>query len=151
MKLHESLDEGSILIGLKSREKNELIAEVAEPLRSQEGVEDFDEFLGAVYAREMESSTGIGDGVAIPHARTDSVSRFVVTVGVAPEGVDFQAVDGKPVRLVILMGIPTSKIKAYLRLLAHMSLLLKQPSFRDQITKAQTPREVLDVLAKHEA
>lgn len=151
MKLHESLDEGSILIGLTSREKNELIAKVAEPLRTHEAVHDFDEFLGAVYAREMESSTGIGDGVAIPHARTDSVSGFVVSLGVIPDGADFQSVDSKPVRLVILMGIPKSKVKAYLRLLAHMSLLLKQPGFMDRIVKAQTPREVLDVLAKHEA
>lgn len=151
MKLRESLDEGSILIGLKSQEKNELIAELAEPLRRHEAAGDFYELLGAIYAREMESSTGIGAGVAIPHARTDSVSRFVVALGVAPKGVDFQAVDGMPVRLVILMGIPTAKVKAYLRLLAHLSLLLKQPRFLEQIIEATTPRKVLDVLSAHEA
>lgn len=151
MKLHEHLDERSIVVGLKSQEKNELIAEIAEPLRSHDEVGDFDEFLGAVYAREMESSTGIGEGVAIPHARTDSVSAFVGALGIVPQGVDFQAIDGMPVRLVILMGIPTAKVKAYLRLLAHMSLLLKQPTFMEQIITSQTPREVMDVLATYEA
>ena len=151
MKLHDYLTEDTVLLDLKSREKNELIAEIAMSLRPDPGVEDYEEFLGSVFAREMGSTTGIGDGVAIPHARTDSVRHFVAAMGVLPEGVDFTAVDGKPVRLVILMGIPTPEVKAYLRLLAHLSLLLKQRDFMKRVLDARSPREVLDVLVDYEA
>jgi len=151
MKLHECLSEETIVLGLRSREKNEAIAEVAGPLRSVAAVTDFDALLGAVYARERTGTTGIGGGVAIPHARTDSVSSFVAALGVAPKGVDFHAVDGEPVRLVILMGIPTAKVKAYLRLLAHISLLLKQPDLLERLFGARTPKQLLDALAEHDA
>ena len=150
MKLYEALSEETIALEVGAREKTEVIAEVAGLLRPGPVVSDFDEFLGAVYAREMESTTGIGQGVAIPHARTDSVTDFVAAMGVCPSGVDFQAIDSKPVKLVVLMGIPTAKVKAYLRMLAHISLLFKQPDTLKRIVKARSPREVLDVLAEHE-
>jgi PTS system fructose-specific IIC component len=99
----------------------------------------------------MQSTTAIGGGVAIPHARTDCVERFVAALGVAPAGVDFQSLDGRPVQLMIVMGIPTAAVRAYLRLLARLSLLLKQPQFVERVVAARAPEDVIDALAAHEA
>jgi PTS system fructose-specific IIC component len=151
MKLYEHLNEETILLDIKSREKTEAIAEVAERLRNHASMSDFDAFLGAVYAREMDGTTGIGGGVAIPHARTDSVRSFVAALGLCREGLDFAAVDGRPVKIVILMGIPLAEVKAYLRLLAHLSLLLKQPEFLERLLMGKSAQEVIDALAAHEA
>jgi PTS system fructose-specific IIC component len=151
MRLHDYLKPESLRLGLEAREKNEAIAELAETLRGHPDVADYEEFLGAVYAREMSGTTGIGDCIAIPHARTDSVRRFVAALGVSAEGVEFQAADGKPVSLMILMGIPTAEVKAYLRLLARLSLLLKQPQFVERVVTARSPEDVIDALAEHEA
>jgi len=151
MKLYDCLSEETILVDVKGSEKDEAIAEVAEQLRNHPAVVDFHAFLDAVNVREMEGTTAVGGGVAIPHARSDSVKSFVVAMGICREGVDFGAADGKPVRIMILMGIPVAQVKAYLRLLAHLSLLLKQPEFIARVLMAKSAQEVLDALSAHEA
>lgn len=137
MKLCDYLTEDTVVADVTAAGKNDAIAELAGTLRRSPAVRDVEEFLGAVFAREMESSTGIGDGIAVPHARTDSVGDFVAAVGRVPYGVDFQAVDGKPVTLIILMGIPTRMVKPYLKMLAHLSLLVKQPEFAEAVRHAE--------------
>jgi len=151
LKLCEHLNEDRILLNLQAAEKDGAIVETAGLLRAHPDMADFEEFLRAVRAREEEGTTGIGDGVAVPHARTDSVRGFVAALARAPRGLDFAAVDGKPVKLVILMGIPTPRVKAYLRLLAHLSLLLKQPEFVQRVLEAETARDLIDVWAENEA
>jgi PTS system fructose-specific IIC component len=150
MKLCDYLSEQTVLPELKAGEKNQAIAELGEVLKSSDAVRDHEEFLGAVFSREMEGTTGIGGAVAIPHARTDSVTDFVAAAGRSPEGIDFQAVDGKPVHLVILMGIPTAKVKSYLKLLAHLSLLVKQKDFTQRLLEAQTAGDMLETFRSFE-
>jgi len=150
MNLYEYLSEGSICTDLQSTEKNEAIAELGQFLKDHPLMVDYDEFLGAVFAREMESSTGVGDGVAIPHARTDAVKDFVAAVGISKPGVEFDAVDGKPVKVILLMGIPTRKVDAYLRLLAHLSLLMKQKSFRTALLNCADAQSVIETFRQHE-
>ncbi len=151
MKLYECLSEKTALLDIRSRKKGEVIAEVARLLQGHPSVSDFQGFLDAVLARERAGTTGIGNGVAIPHARTDSVRGMVAAVGICRRGVGYEAVDGKPVRLVIVMGIPTSKVKAYLRMLAHLSLLLKQPDFLERVVSASSARDIIDVMTEYEA
>ena len=151
MKLRDHLNEERILLHLGATDKDGAIAETAQCLRDHPDVADFDEFVRAVRTREHEGTTGIDSGVAIPHARTDSVRGFVAALSRSREGLDFAAVDGGPVKLVILMGIPTDQVKAYLRLLAHLSLLLKQPEFLKRVLEAESARDVIDVLAGYEA
>jgi fructose-specific phosphotransferase system IIA component len=135
---------------MQATEANEAIAALAETLNTHPAVADPEVFLGAVFAREMEASTGIGQGVAIPHARTPSVSDFVAAVGISRKGIEFQAADEKPVELVILMGIPETMVKEYLKLLAHLSLLLKQKDFIKSVLAAESPAEVVEAFASHE-
>lgn len=150
MKLYKYLSSRTVYLDLKSREKHGAIAELAGLLKDHPAVEDFEEFLGAIFAREMSSTTGVGDEVAIPHARTDSVREFVAAVGVSKAGVDFGSVDGKPVKLLILMGIPTARVTPYLRLLAHLSLLLKQGTFVKCLLEAPDVETVLKSFAQRE-
>ncbi|OPX22076.1 MAG: hypothetical protein B1H04_05560 [Planctomycetales bacterium 4484_123] len=150
MKLHQYLSEERIRIRLESRQKEQVIAELAEPLREHPAMEDFQKFLADVLSREQESTTGIGGGVAIPHARTDSVKDFVAAVGLAPEGIDFQAVDGQPVKLIVLMGVPSHKVNGYLKLLAHLSLLFKQRDFTRNLLEAPDPAAAIETFKRYE-
>lgn len=150
MKLCHHLSEQAICPQLEATERNKAIAELGELLNGCEAVRDHEEFVGAVFSREMEGTTGIGDGVAIPHARTDSVTEFVAVLGRSSSGVDFQAVDGKPVHLVVLMGVPTKQIKAYLKLLAHLSLLVKQKDFTRKMLDAPDAAGMLETLRSFE-
>jgi len=150
MKLYEHLKQEAICLDLKSQEKKGAIVELAELLKDDARMADFEAFLAAVFAREKDGTTGIGDGVAVPHARTDSVKDFVAAVGLSKSGIEFEALDGKPVRVVILMGIPTPKVKPYLRLLAHLSLLLKQKDFIRSLLESRDAQGVLEVFAAYE-
>ena len=150
MKLCDYLTAKTICLDLKSRQKNEAVAELVELLGDNPAVRDRQEFLGAVFAREIENTTGIGDGVAIPHARTDSVADFVAAVGCSKAGVEFNSVDGKPAKLVILMGIPKRMVREYLKLLAHLSLLLKQKDFVRSVLAAPDAAGILAAFASHE-
>jgi len=150
MNLHEYLKEKTVHVNLNSQEKDAAIAELAGLLKNDPAVKNFQGFLEAVFAREMESTTGIGDTVAIPHAQTDTVSDFVVAVGVSKTGIDFKAVDGKPVHILILMGIPAHKVKPYLKLLAHLSVLFKQKGFIKRLLSATDGDAVLKTFAEYE-
>lgn len=150
MKLCDHLSERTIATELEATEKNQAIAELGELLKGCDVVRDHEQFVGAVFSREMEGTTGIGEGVAIPHARTDSVTEFVTALGRSPDGIDFQAVDGKPVHLVIMMGVPTKKVKDYLKLLAHLSLLVKQKDFTRRMLDAPDAAAMLETLQSYE-
>jgi len=151
MKLYKYLSEERICIDLQSQKKDDAIVEVAELLKDHPGVADFEGFLKGVFARERESTTGIGEGMAIPHARSDSVKDFVAAVGRSRSGIDFDAIDDQPVHLVIMMGIPTAKVKAYLKLLAHLSLLLKQKDFQQRVLEAPDAAALLKAFEEYES
>ena len=150
MKLYQYLSEDSIRVRLQSGQKEQAIAELAGLLKDHPAMEDFQKFLSGVLEREKESTTGIGGGVAVPHARTDSVKDFVAAIGLAPEGIDFQAVDGQPVKLIVLMGVPSHKINGYLKLLAHLSLLFKQHDFVHDLLEASDPAAVIETFKRYE-
>ncbi|MGC9453592.1 MAG: PTS sugar transporter subunit IIA [Phycisphaerae bacterium] len=150
MKLCDHLSEQTIKPEIEATEKNNAIAEVGELLNGCDAVRDHEQFIGAVFSREMEGTTGIGDGVAIPHARTDSVTEFTAAMGRSSSGIDFQAVDGKPVHLIIMMGVPTEQVKAYLKLLAHLSLLVKQKNFTRRMLDAPDAAAMLETLRSFE-
>ncbi|MFW6065842.1 MAG: PTS sugar transporter subunit IIA [Planctomycetota bacterium] len=150
MNLCDHLSERTIATELEATEKNQAIAELGEFLKGCEIVRDHEQFVGAMFSREMEGTTGIGEGVAIPHARTDSVTEFVAALGRSSGGIDFQAVDGKPVHLIVMMGVPTKKVKDYLKLLAHLSLLVKQKDFTRRMLDAPDAAAMLETLRSFE-
>jgi fructose-specific phosphotransferase system IIA component len=150
MKLSDHLEERFVTLELKSRNKEEAIRELAETLRESADMSDFEMYVRDVFEREKQASTGIGRGAAIPHARTDAVKDFVVAVGRVPEGIDFGSIDGKPVRVIILMGTPKAKVKTYLKLLAHLSHLIKTNGFLDGLASAADAAAVVGLFRSHE-
>lgn len=148
--LAEKLSPQNIILELKSDNKTDLINELAERLKGQPSLLNFNQFVKDIFKREEDTSTGVGDGVAIPHARTNAVNDFVVAIGRRKPGIDFNAVDGQPVEVVIMMGTPLEKVSLYLRLLAHLSHLLKRPGFTEGLKNATTPQEIIDLFFRNE-
>jgi fructose-specific phosphotransferase system IIA component len=143
MKILDYLREERMLLELKARTKDEAIRELATLLRDAEEIADFGAFLTDVFEREKLATTGIGNEAAIPHARSDAVNRFVIAFGRSREGVEFDSLDGKPVKLIFLMGTPKEKqLGDYLKVLAHLSRILRARSFRDSLLEASDPEGI---------
>ncbi|MFC1599351.1 PTS sugar transporter subunit IIA [Candidatus Omnitrophota bacterium] len=148
--ISEYLKEERIVLDLKAGDKEETIRNLAEVLREQQQITDFDKFLSDVFERENLGTTGIGLGLALPHARTQAVSAFVIAIGRIDAGVEFSSLDGEPAKLMFLMGTPKEEVQGYLKILAHLTRLLKRESFRTALMEAKTPQEVIDVFKKEE-
>ncbi len=138
-----------ILLDMKSSNKKEAIEELAYLLENAEEISDFDAFINDVFKRESLITTGIGNYVAIPHARTDAVNDIVVAFGRSLGGIEFDALDKKPAKFVILIGTPKSKgLNIYLRILAHVTRLLKKQDFQKLILAASNPEEIIEEFRK---
>jgi PTS system fructose-specific IIC component len=131
-----------------ARDKEGVIRELAETLRFAFEVGDLDRFVEDVLSRESLLSTGVGDGIAVPHARTRAVHKFVMVFGRSREGVDFGAPDGKPARLIFLMGIPKSALRGYLNLLKVLSAALKEEPLRRRLLEASGREEILRIFCQ---
>ena len=151
MRISDYLKEEIICLNLKATEKEEAIRELGSFIRKAKEINNYEMFLKDVLEREKLATTGIGDGVAIPHARTDAVTGFVVAFGKSELGLEFDSIDGKKARLLFLMGTPkTAGLDEYLVLLAHLTRLLKEESFRESLLKAQSPAEIIEIFKNFE-
>ncbi|MCF7907524.1 MAG: PTS sugar transporter subunit IIA [Candidatus Omnitrophica bacterium] len=144
------LKEQYCLIGLVSQDKKSVITEIADKLAASGKLIDKEKFVNDVVEREELGSTGIGKKVAIPHARTSSVKGFIIGFGKSEAGIDFSALDGDKVNLVFLMGADPSELNLYLRILAELSKLLMNNSFREELILAKNPKEVIATIKKFE-
>ena len=151
MRLTELLNEKAITTRLRARSKREAIAELVGLLESGHGIDSQGEILDRVFRREAMMSTGIGNGVAIPHGKARMVDRLVAACGVAPEGIDFESVDGEPATLFILLVAPESGGALHVKVLANISRLLKEESVRQSLREAASPESFLAALRAAEA
>ena len=145
------LKDERIILDLKPGSKDKTIRRLAEVFRNQSEISDFDKFLSDVFEREELGTTGIGLGLALPHARTQAVNSFVIAIGRIDEGMDFNSLDGEPVKLIFLMGTPKEEVQGYLKILAHLTRILKKESFRASLLEAKTAQEIIDIFKKEEA
>lgn len=106
--------------------------------------------LNRLVEREKVISTGIGGGIAIPHARTPEVDRTVVVLGRSLQGVDFDAIDGKPVEVVFLILGPPESSAEHVKVLARIARLVKQPEFHAAVLQAETAEEALQAVRRHQ-
>jgi len=125
--------------------KRALITEMANVLSSI----DPDSVMEVVMAREQLGSTGIGHGVAIPHGRMPDLAAPMVALARHNDGVDFDAIDGKPVHIVVLLLVPDSDDRQHLELLAQLARNLQQASFREKIMQAEDSAAVANLFADH--
>jgi PTS system fructose-specific IIA component/PTS system nitrogen regulatory IIA component len=149
-RISELLTPDLINLNLTSTDKEGVLVEVAEMVHKAGKVSDKDIFLAAITKRENLESTGIGKGLAIPHARTDTVDGVVMAFARSKEGVDFQSLDQKPAHLVFLIASPEREKSAYIKALARISRLMRKDAFRQQLMDANTPQEVIQLIARNE-
>ncbi|RKY62438.1 MAG: PTS sugar transporter subunit IIA [Candidatus Latescibacterota bacterium] len=135
------------VVWLSSDTKEGVLRELVDVLSTAPQVQDREALLKAILEREGIMSTGVGLGIAVPHAKIDSVSDFVVAIGISRQGVDFDALDDRPVHIVVMIAGPAGQQDRYIRILARVVLTLKDPKVRETILKAQTPQEVIQALS----
>ena len=151
MYLSELINEKAISLTLAARDKDSCIKELVQLLESAHRVNTKGEILSKVLQRESMTSTGIGNGVAIPHGKTRLLDHLVAACGVAPGGMEFDSMDGEPAYLFILLVSPESLRGPHVKALANISRLLKEESVRLGLRQSRTPQEFLSLLREAES
>ncbi|MEI7904039.1 MAG: PTS sugar transporter subunit IIA [Candidatus Firestonebacteria bacterium] len=150
MKITEFLAKDCIKIGLKSKTKKDALEELVEVLAAAGKVTDKKKVMQVLLEREELGSTGIGQGVAIPHGKTDDVASLVAAFGLTKEGCQFDTLDGDPVNIFFLLLAPYNASGIHLKSLAKISGLLKDKYFRKGLVNCATPEEVINVITEEE-
>jgi mannitol/fructose-specific phosphotransferase system IIA component (Ntr-type) len=149
--LSELLSAERVKVPLDSRTKSDVLKELVELVTSGREDRDAGAILSSVREREMVLSTGVGGGVAIPHGKTPHIDQLVLAAGVAPEPIDFDALDGKPVRLFFLLVGPESASGAHVKALSRISRLLRRESLRTDLLVAGSAEDFLKMIRDSEA
>lgn len=126
--------------------KQGALDQLVQAINEAGAVDDVDALSRAVHEREAIMSTGIGQGIAIPHVRMDGISAPTVAVGISANGLDFDTLDNEPVQVVVLFAMPAGSQKEYLGLLAQVMKALKDDTFRTQLTACSTREAASAVL-----
>jgi PTS system fructose-specific IIC component len=150
MALYELLDTNSILPNLRAESKEAAIEELVEALDRAGRVADRGAVLDAVLEREQAMSTGLEDGVAVPHAKSAAVSTLTAALGIKREGLDFESADGKPTKIVFLLVAEQNNPGPHVRALAKLARLLSDPAMRTALINARTAQEILDTIKQRE-
>ena len=150
MTLLDILSPASTIVDLKGDTKEEIIAELVDSLSASEAISDRDKVLQAVLEREKIMSTGIGDGIAIPHGKSDSVVKLVAALGTQRRGVDFEALDGEPAYVFFLLVSPANVSGPHIKALARISRLLKNDDFKKKLIVASSPEDILSTIQTEE-
>ena len=151
MKISDLLIKDRISLDVKSTTKVDIIKELAR-LHEKTGVlNDYDGYVEALMAREAQSSTGIGEGIAIPHAKTKYVKKPALAMGRKPEGIDYDSLDGDPATLFFMIAAPDGANNTHIETLARLSQLLLDDDFKEALENAKTADEVLEIINKAEA
>lgn len=150
MTLGNLLSADAILPEMQATERYAAIAELVGLLveRGQISHEDQDVVLAALRAREETMSTGIGFGIAIPHASSDRVNKVVAAFGRSTKGIEFEALDNAPVRFVVLFVVPKDQFQTHLRTLAAIAKFLNDRSVRERLGAATTAEDILQIFER---
>jgi fructose-specific phosphotransferase system IIA component len=146
MKLSKFCDERLISFNIKATSKPDAIKELVGLLASSPMVKDGDQLLGDIMERENLVTTGVGYGVAFPHAKTKAVKGIVIGFGRASAGLDFDAMDHKPVNLFFVIAAPEDAIGAHLNVMARLSYLMKSEENRQKLMTFTSPGDVLALM-----
>ncbi len=150
MRLYDLLDESVIKVPLESLDKEECFEELIDLLVRAGRIPDRQAALDAVEAREAKGTTGIGQGVAIPHGKHETVPKLTAALGISEEGLEFDAVDEEPVHVVFLLMARTDDPGPHVRALAEIARLIQTPGFYRKLTEAGSAEKVLEVLDAEE-
>ena len=151
MRLTEILKPQNIKMPLVAKTKADAIAELVNMLAANGEVSDPKKVLDSVMDREATRTTGIGNGLAIPHGKCNGTDHLVMAIGKAATPIDFQAIDGRPVSLIWLLTSPPDKTGPHIHALARISRLMTLDKFRQALGAALTPQDIYDTIVKQEA
>ncbi len=151
MKISDILEEKLVATNLPGNSKDQIINALIDLVGQSPKVLDKEKMRTAIFEREKIMSTGVGNGFAIPHGKTDAVSDIVAAFGVTAEPIAYQSLDDKPVRLVFLLVGKENLVGPHIKLLSRISRLMNKEEFRGKLLDAKTPQDVLTIFKQEEA
>ncbi len=151
MRITDLLDKRSIRLNGRAENKKDALDKMVDLMAASGKIKDVETYRKGVYAREEESTTGIGEGIAIPHCKSDAVSEPGLAAMVVPDGVEFESLDGQPANLIFLIAAPNTEDNVHLDVLSRLSVLLMDEGFTDGLRRAKDVREFLAVIDRAEA
>ena len=150
MSVYELLDEKSIDLELRSKTKDAVLEELVDLLVESGKVQDKYKVLDAIEERERQASTGLENGIAVPHCKTDAVSKLTAGLGVCRAGIDFGSFDEKPSKIFFILIARPDNPGPHVRALAKLSRLLSSAEMREAILNARSPAECLELIRRKE-
>jgi fructose-specific phosphotransferase system IIA component len=145
LKVSEMINE-NFIIDIQSNNKKDALEELLDVICQSSTITDPKVFRKAIFKREKLMSTGIGYEIAIPHARHKSIKDFVLALGRKKEGLEYESIDDKPVKLIFMIGASDKQDKDYIRLLSRLVLRLKNPEFINSLMNAENASEMYKVI-----
>lgn len=151
-RITDYISEELISLDLKSKNRNEVLVELSKLLEKSDNImSENNDVHRALIDREKLGSTGIGKGVAIPHAKTESAKNLTVAFGVSKKGIDFNSLDDEDVNLFFVFASPNKDSQIYLKVLARISRLIREEEFRQKLYNCKTPQDVIKCIAEKES
>ncbi len=148
--LLDILTPSAVIVGLEGDTKDAIIEELVDRLEVGTAISDRDKVLQAVLEREKIMSTGIGDGIAIPHGKSDAVVELTAALGIHKRGVDFEALDGEPAFVFFLLVSPANVSGPHIKALARISRMLKNDGFKKKLIEADSSADIISAIEEEE-
>jgi fructose-specific phosphotransferase system IIA component len=137
-----------VKVPLVATNKSEVIRELVEVLRDAGRISDVEQVVDALMKRESMGSTGLEQGIAVPHAKTQAVSSLTMALGISPKGIDFQAIDGEPSKLFFLLLAPPGQSGPHIEALADIARITKSQAFCRTVISSTSPEEVVELFSE---
>ena len=150
MNVLDVLKPDCIKVPLQAADKKVAIEELVDVLASAGAVTDSGALKSAVWAREQQRSTGIGEGLAIPHGKGAAVQRVAMAIGMPAAPIEYDSIDHKPVRLIVMLVSPPDKVSEHVQALGRLSRLMTDPTFRERAYAARSAAEIYELFRKAE-
>ncbi|MCB0279990.1 MAG: PTS sugar transporter subunit IIA [Calditrichaeota bacterium] len=149
-KIADVLTADSVKVPLSGSNREEVLKELLEILSTKSIFKDKNEIYKAVVERERIMTTGVGNGIAIPHCKHDSCKDFRIALGITEEDIEFQAVDQHPVHIIFLLVGPNNSAGMHIKLLSRITRLLSKVEIRQQLLESKSPQEAFDCIIEEE-
>ncbi len=146
MKIMDFLNPKAVSANLTSTNKNDILKELVDLLAQTGEIKNKEELVKILMSRETLGSTGIGQGIGIPHGKSANVKKLMAAFALSKKGVDFESLDGEPTKIFFLLVAPEESAGPHLKALARISRLLKDRYFRDMLIKASNESEIVNII-----
>jgi fructose-specific phosphotransferase system IIA component len=150
MKISDILSTDVIAVNMDGADKEDAIKKIIDLAAKSGKILDLDKVSQTIFEREKLVSTGVGKGFAIPHGKTDSISDVVAAFAITKEPIDFDSIDGEPVRFIFLLIGKENLLNTHIKLLSRISRLMNKDEFRERLLEADSPEEVLKIFREEE-